>query len=89
MKYTDLDTSRKRTLLVNQQALMVALETLSKLTGTQMETWRDGIWEQCYAKVAALTDSDVDEVVQTLEENAQGFDSSGKIVIVEVKNHDD
>lgn len=83
--YTDLDTDHKRTFLVNQQALLVAVEALSKITGTPVGAWKDEIWKQCYAKVAALTDVEVEIVMQTIEQNYQEFDQLGIAVIVEVE----
>lgn len=83
-RYIDLDDSHKRTLLVNQGALAMAIALLVELTGKEKDIWIEHIWKGVYEDVSGLTYEQVNALIQTFENNDPGFDSEG--VVVEIQD---
>lgn len=94
MAYTDLDLARKRELLVNFKAALIAVSMLSRLSETEIDIWAKELFSSAFLTVDALSDSEVEQAIADIEierssSNKQNNESSFCISALEVKRNED
>lgn len=82
MNYTKLSQRYKRQLLVNSQALWMAIKCLEKITGVSSDEWMAEIAEDANQIISSMSDQEVNAMIAEIEQQAN---NSG---VIHVKQKD-
>lgn len=83
--FSDLSPDHKRTLLANIHSNSIALTAIDAMLGKP--EYAQAIWKKSYDTIAAMSESEVEELIAELDVEVSPFCRPGEIAVVKRKRN--